>query len=104
MDTDTPVVQKHRRQVTLNGVTSVANAEEIHAVLASLLVRKGKITLNLSAVERIDTAVLQLLIAFRRAADARGCPTVWSKLSEPVIDTSRRLGLFESLELERCTD
>ncbi|MFT5173911.1 MAG: anti-anti-sigma regulatory factor [Gammaproteobacteria bacterium] len=104
MNTDIPTVRKQRRTVKLSGVTGVANTEEIHAALAPLLARKGKVSLDLGAVERTDTAVLQLLLAFRKAAAARNCPVVWLKLSESVIDTSQRLGLFESLGFEACAD
>ena len=52
-----------------------------------------------AGVERVDTAALQLLLAFRRAASARGLPASWVGVSETMRDAAGVLGLTQALEL-----
>lgn len=52
-----------------------------------------------AAVERVDTAALQLLVAFRREATARGQSPTWLGVSEVMRDAAGMLGLAQALEL-----
>lgn len=51
------------------------------------------------AVERVDTAALQLLLAYRREAAARGLSPAWRGVSEVMRDAAGVLGLARDLEL-----
>jgi anti-anti-sigma regulatory factor len=56
-------------------------------------------TLDAIGVERIDTAALQLLVAFHRDAQARGTKVAWSGVSAPLRDAAEKLGLTKTLAL-----
>jgi len=52
-----------------------------------------------SAVERIDTAGLQMLIAFARHHAARGKTLHWTSVSPELLRSSQLLGVTEPLRL-----
>ncbi len=56
-------------------------------------------TLDATAVERVDTATLQLLAAFHRDALARGGKIAWAGVSTPLREAAERLGLAQALAL-----
>jgi phospholipid transport system transporter-binding protein len=56
-------------------------------------------TLDATAVERVDTAALQLLVAFHRDALARGGKVAWAGVSTPLREAAERLGLAQALAL-----
>ena len=51
------------------------------------------------AVERVDTAALQLLTLFRREALARGCQVRWCGASDTLREAAQTLGLGNALDL-----
>lgn len=51
------------------------------------------------AVERVDTAALQLLTLFRREAVARGCAVSWLGASATLREAAGTLGLVKALDL-----
>jgi ABC-type transporter Mla MlaB component len=55
--------------------------------------------LDARAVERVDSAVLQLLVAFRRAAVAAGGAVTWLGASETLHEAASLLGLSNELDL-----
>ena len=55
------------------------------------------------AVERVDTAALQLLAVFRREAAARGVAVAWLGASAALREGAARLGLEQTLELPAAT-
>lgn len=55
--------------------------------------------LDASAVARVDGALLQLLVAFRRAAAASGCTVRWLGASDALRDAAQLLGLGNELDL-----
>jgi phospholipid transport system transporter-binding protein len=61
------------------------------------------VTLDGRAVERIDTAGLQLLVAFARREAASGRPVAWVSASDELLGASARLGLLEVLGLPART-
>lgn len=65
---------------------------------------KGKAAqLDARAVERIDGALLQLLVAFRRAAATSGCAVSWLGASETLREAADLLGLDKELDLPAPT-
>ena len=52
-----------------------------------------------SAVERVDTAALQLLTLFRREALSRGCEVSWRGASTTLCEAADTLGLVKALDL-----
>jgi phospholipid transport system transporter-binding protein len=51
------------------------------------------------AVERVDTAALQLLTLFRREALSRGCAVSWRGASPTLCQAADTLGLAGALDL-----
>jgi phospholipid transport system transporter-binding protein len=60
------------------------------------------IVLDGQAVERIDTAALQLLALFRREVATRGGSVRWREPSGALHDAASLLGLTTLLELPAC--
>jgi phospholipid transport system transporter-binding protein len=67
--------------------------------LRARLVAARPVTLDVSAVARVDTAALQLLTAFVRGARARGITFAWHRPSEAFTRSADRLGLSQELGL-----
>jgi anti-anti-sigma regulatory factor len=57
------------------------------------------VALNAAKVERVDTAALQLLVAFHRDAVAHGMHPTWAGVSDVFRDAVALLGLTNALEL-----
>jgi len=56
-------------------------------------------TLDGAAVEKVDGAAMQLLVAFRRAAAAAGCSVSWAGASDVLHEAASLLGLGAELDL-----
>jgi hypothetical protein len=71
------------------------------ALLADLLGALDAPATNIDgrAVERVDTAALQLLTLFRREATARGCAVNWLGASATLCEAAGVLGLAKVLDL-----
>lgn len=67
--------------------------------LADALMSDSDVTLDLSALSRIDTAGLQLLAAFALELGRRGQRVHWRGVSNIVIEGARVTGLGELLGL-----
>ncbi len=72
---------------------TIAQAPEMKASLARVLARQAPVTLDLSAVCRIDTAALQVLTAFIRERRAAGRAVECTGVSNALLDTADILGL-----------
>ena len=62
----------------------MADAGELKSALCALLPQDGTVTLDGTAVERIDTAALQLLAAFVRDRRLAGAALQWRAVSPAV--------------------
>ena len=85
-------------RVTLPADCRIAELSTVKATLDAALATAA-VALDGGAVERIDTAALQLLTVFRREAAARGVAVEWLGASEALRDGAARLGLARTLEL-----
>ncbi len=83
----------------LSGLLDVSRADTLHGALDALLANEGMVTLEADSVERIDTSILQLLVAFKRELNKRGFDLQWANASDVIIFTARSLGLLEALNL-----
>lgn len=75
----------------------IAELPALHKQLCAALAQPS--TLDGAAVERIDSAALQLLYAFGRDAGARGNPPTWTGASTPLREAADLLGLTQILAL-----
>jgi len=72
---------------------TIAQADELKRMLARMLNRTALVTLDLSAVRRLDTAGLQVIAAFIRTRHDAGHDTECRGATEPVLATANLLGL-----------
>lgn len=63
----------------------------------------GELTLDVSAVVKVDAAGLQLLCATMVAARARGAQIRWKGVPAALVDGARTLALGAALELPDAT-
>ncbi|HET6552643.1 MAG TPA: STAS domain-containing protein [Dyella sp.] len=86
------------RVVALPADFRLAELPDVKAGLLEAL-EAPAVQLDGAGVERVDTAALQLLLAFRHAASARGLSPAWLGVSETMRDAAGVLGLTRALEL-----
>ncbi len=87
--------------IRLGDSLTIAQIRRVHGELKQLFAATGGsvLTLDGSAVEAVDTAGVQLLVAFLREAGARGITVRWRSASPALRDCASRLGLREALQL-----
>lgn len=85
--------------LTLGADCTVAQADALKSALASRVAETGPVTLEVSALQRIDTAGLQLLAAFVRDRRAAGRAVAWGGRASALETAAQLLGLHHMLEL-----
>jgi ABC-type transporter Mla MlaB component len=78
---------------------TVAEMDALKSALTRHLDESGPITLDVSALQRIDTAGLQLLAAFVRDRRTAGRAVAWRGRAPSLEAAARLLGLHQMLEL-----
>ena len=63
--------------ISLEEAMDISKAHQLKEDLQQLLKDDGNVIVDLSEVERIDTAVMQLLVAFARAAKVAEISVEW---------------------------
>jgi ABC-type transporter Mla MlaB component len=86
--------------VVLGSNCSVKDAAALKTSLCAFSNRSDAVTLDVSAVERVDTATMQLLCAFVRDRSGRKQSVTWRGESAALQDAVRLLGVGELLGLE----
>ncbi|GFZ86061.1 STAS domain-containing protein [Dyella caseinilytica] len=76
----------------------MAEVTEMHRQLREAL-DGSSIVLDGGAVDRVDTAALQLLVVFQREAQKRGGQVTWAAVSAPLYDAASQLSLAQTLAL-----
>ncbi|MBM7127926.1 STAS domain-containing protein [Dyella mobilis] len=76
----------------------IAEVTDVHRQLGEAL-DASQILLDGGAVDRIDTAALQMLVVFQREAQKRGNTVNWAGASAPLHDAASQLGLAQILAL-----
>jgi phospholipid transport system transporter-binding protein len=78
---------------------TVADASTLKAGLAKLLDDPGVVTLDVSAVQRIDTAGLQVIATFVRERESQGRQVEWRGSAPALTAAAKLLGLSAFLKL-----
>jgi anti-anti-sigma regulatory factor len=81
------------------GSTTLRDVTTFQAELAERLDDTGMVQIDASAVQRIDTATLQLLAAFVRDLRADGRLVEWIECSAALRRAAHSLGLAGALDL-----
>ena len=77
----------------------MADAEALKNELARLLDSATPVTLDISAVRRIDTAGLQVITSFVRERESRGQRIEWRGAAPALTSAAQLLGLDSLLKL-----
>ena len=86
-------------ELNLAGVLDVSQARAAYQSFNEALVRALPLRLHASSLERVDTAALQLLLAFQKTARERGLRIQWESTSAALQNSATALGLSEALGL-----
>ena len=84
----------------LDADCSLSNATALYRKLTRLAARVTPVTLDAGAVTHIDTASLQLLLAFVNERRARGRPLLWRGRTPEFNEAAATLGLTAAFETE----
>jgi phospholipid transport system transporter-binding protein len=76
----------------------ITDVIDMHRQLRDAL-NVSPVVLDGTTVDRVDTAALQLLVAFQRDAQKRGHQVSWAGASAPLYDAASQLGLAQTLAL-----
>jgi len=98
----TSSVQKQQDdRITLAHSLSIADAVTLQAQLADCSVNKIPVRIDAGAVARVDTAILQVLLASAITGRFSGRPLTWTEVSEDFLMSAQRLGLSAELGLPK---
>lgn len=84
---------------TLPEECTLRDAPALQAQLVALRSPADAVIVDAGAVRRIDTAALQLLVAFVRREQAEGRQVQWPAPSAEFLESSHRIGLGVALGL-----
>lgn len=89
--------QEDKTRISFGPVLDVASSSELKKQLGKVFRRKSPFELDGSAIERVDTAALQVLLAFARESRDRKKELEWSEVSETLMNASTLLGISREL-------
>jgi len=92
-----PAATVEAPRVALPGNCTVKDAAALKQTLCSVAQESATVTIDITALERIDTSTMQLLCAFVRDRAARNQPVAWSGASQAFDEAARLLGVSELL-------
>jgi anti-anti-sigma regulatory factor len=72
---------------------NISHCGDLYAQLLTAMAEGQAVSIDISQVERVDTAALQLLYGFQRDAKAQGVVTIWSQASKVFCDAVDILGM-----------
>jgi len=93
--------RKSARPVALTAECAIASAAALRASLLKRLTDAGNVQIDASAVQRIDTASLQVLAAFARDRRAGGLAVEWLDVPACLTEAASLLDLTDALGLVR---
>ncbi|HUA81531.1 MAG TPA: STAS domain-containing protein [Dyella sp.] len=89
---------KSEARIAIPADCRIADVGDLHKQLRGAL-ESPHIVLDGTAVDRVDTAALQLLVAFQHEAQKRTRQVNWVGASVPLHDAATQLGLAQVLAL-----
>jgi anti-anti-sigma regulatory factor len=85
--------------VALSSNSTVKDAAALKSTLEQIIEAPGSVTIDAKSVERIDTAIIQVLCAFVRDRAERNLAIAWRGTPQPLFDAARLLGVGALLAL-----
>jgi ABC-type transporter Mla MlaB component len=92
-----PAAPVEAPRVALPGSCTVKDAAALKQTLCSVAQDSATVTIDVAALERIDTSAMQLLCAFVRDRAARNQQVAWNGTSDALVQAARLLGVSELL-------
>ena len=89
--------KQDKTRISFGPVLDVSGSGELKKQLEKVFRRKSPFELDGSAIERIDTAALQVLAAFSRESRNRDIELAWAGVSDSLRNASTLLGLTQEL-------
>ena len=80
---------------------SIADATKLQAQLADCSINKIPVRIDAGEVARVDTAILQVLLASVITGRFSGRPLTWTEVSKDFLASAQRLGLSAELGLPK---
>jgi ABC-type transporter Mla MlaB component len=80
-------------------VVDISTVNELYQQLNGVLEQDGPVNLNAGAIERIDTAALQMFVCFIQEVKRRHREVHWQTPSEALLRSANYLGLKQVLQL-----
>lgn len=77
----------------------ISTVASLHERMLKAIDKSNSIDLKAEAVERIDSAGLQLILSFRRELQQSGGDLTWKHPSDKLRDAANLLGMSEELGL-----
>lgn len=85
--------------IVLDPVITIAEAAALKDKLLPHINRKGEVSMDGSRVESVDTAALQVLLAFVRTLQGHGATVSWTGVSAALLNTAQLLGVAGQIGL-----
>lgn len=85
--------------IVLDAIITIAEAAALKDQLLPHINRKGEVCVDGSRVQSVDTAALQVLLAFVRALQGHGAVVHWTGVSEALLGTAELLGVASHIGL-----
>jgi ABC-type transporter Mla MlaB component len=98
-NTPTPSVEPKPGSFAVAAECTVADASSLKTGLSKLLEESGIVTLDIGAVQRIDTAGLQVIATFVRERESHGRQVEWRGQAPALSAAAKLLGLSALLKL-----
>lgn len=86
-------------QINLEKTSDISKVEQLHEKLESMFAASTTVEIDASAVERIDTSTLQLLVSFINTMSKHHLTARLVNPSKYFLDTARLMGLSDHLLL-----
>ncbi len=78
----------------------IADVGDLYATLLTEIAEGHTIKFDVSKIERIDGAALQLIYAYAKESISQGNPLNWDSPSEAFLRSARLLGLLSAMNLD----
>ncbi|MCP5160344.1 MAG: STAS domain-containing protein [Hahellaceae bacterium] len=87
------------QRIKLDSHAVIAQVEALSQQLDDAFLKGTPVVLDASEVQRTDTSVLQLLVAFFTSMRKAGTSATWSSASDDFKDAANLLGVADLIEL-----
>ncbi len=85
--------------IYLENALTIKQLEQLHEKLLKLIHDPVDVVLQSASIEKVDTAGIQCIYAFKRDLEQMGIAVTWDNPSATLIDAARQLGFSELLGL-----